>query len=396
MSDYATAGSAQNADVNLTSLVAVYTTTTALDTTNTRPFAFTILLGDGTKNLNSAAATFTVWVEQEVSTGVWVPVNEAQVVAKPSSATRWRIDVGPMLLIANQDVRIRLVGTNSSDTDVDVTVQAYTPVHRANAVEIEGSDASDAINAEVDTAISDAGLITLVGKFTGITLLAQWLGAIAGKQTANATAQTEINATGAGSGTYDATTDSQEAIRDNGGGGLTQQQVADALKLAPAAGTPATGSVNADLDAIKAKTDLITAATEITVVGYVSETDELVLVAGDAYDADSGNALSIPIATGYTTPAIGSATVELCIVDAATYEASGTFEEDLSVTGSLDLTDGVLTATFELTAAETAALATEPPLERHGHVYQVRVTYPTTKPRTFKLGACSVKRAACT
>ena len=64
------------------------------------------------------------------------------------------------------------------------------------------------------------------GKFSGMTSLAQWLGAMAGKQTGNATARTEIRATGAGSGTFDETKDSQEAIRDNqsggGGGGLSQ------------------------------------------------------------------------------------------------------------------------------------------------------------------------------
>ena len=52
--------------------------------------------------------------------------------------------------------------------------------------------------------------------FTGITSLAEWLGLIAGKQTGNATARTEVRATGAGSGTYDETTDSQEALRDRG------------------------------------------------------------------------------------------------------------------------------------------------------------------------------------
>jgi hypothetical protein len=51
--------------------------------------------------------------------------------------------------------------------------------------------------------------------FIGITSLAEWIGALAGKQTPDATAQTEIRASGAGSGTYDATTDSQEAIGDN-------------------------------------------------------------------------------------------------------------------------------------------------------------------------------------
>jgi hypothetical protein len=66
-----------------------------------------------------------------------------------------------------------------------------------------------------------AGVTTLLSRvsstlFTGITSLAHWLGSMAGKQTPNATAQTEMRATGAGSGTYDALTDSNEAVRDRG------------------------------------------------------------------------------------------------------------------------------------------------------------------------------------
>ncbi|HVZ23909.1 MAG TPA: hypothetical protein VG871_22705, partial [Vicinamibacterales bacterium] len=62
-----------------------------------------------------------------------------------------------------------------------------------------------------------SGVTTLLsripsGLFTGITSLAQWLGLLAGKQTGNSAARTEIRATGAGSGTFDETTDSQEAI----------------------------------------------------------------------------------------------------------------------------------------------------------------------------------------
>jgi hypothetical protein len=52
--------------------------------------------------------------------------------------------------------------------------------------------------------------------FSGITSLAQWLGLAMGKQTGNATARTEVRATGGGSGTFDETTDSQEALRDRG------------------------------------------------------------------------------------------------------------------------------------------------------------------------------------
>jgi hypothetical protein len=70
----------------------------------------------------------------------------------------------------------------------------------------------DAINTNVST------LLTRIpaALFSGITSMAQWLGLMSGKQTGNATALTEIRATGAGSGTYDPTTDSLEAIRDRG------------------------------------------------------------------------------------------------------------------------------------------------------------------------------------
>jgi hypothetical protein len=71
------------------------------------------------------------------------------------------------------------------------------------------------------TPADSAGVTTLLGRvtstiFTGITSLKEWLGLLAGKQTGNATARTEIRSSGAGSGTFDETTDSQEAVRDRG------------------------------------------------------------------------------------------------------------------------------------------------------------------------------------
>jgi hypothetical protein len=50
--------------------------------------------------------------------------------------------------------------------------------------------------------------------FAGITSLANWLGAIAGK-TADSTTRSQINATAAGA-SFNETTDSLEAIRDRG------------------------------------------------------------------------------------------------------------------------------------------------------------------------------------
>lgn len=119
-----------------------------------------------------------------------------------------------------------------------------------------------------------AGEVTsILGKFTGITLLAQWLGLIAGKQTGDATARTEIRATGAGSGTYDETTDALEANRDNqqtaAAAALTAydpptraEATSDKDEILTRAGTPAGASVSADIAAVKAQTAAIETDTQ--------------------------------------------------------------------------------------------------------------------------------------
>lgn len=117
-------------------------------------------------------------------------------------------------------------------TDTLTTYTGNTPqTGDSYAIVNSGTFGNAAIKGYVDdigvagaglTAIPDsAGTTTLLsripsGIFTGITSLAQWLGLIAGKQTGNSTARTEIRATGAGSGTFDETTDSIEALRDRG------------------------------------------------------------------------------------------------------------------------------------------------------------------------------------
>jgi len=75
--------------------------------------------------------------------------------------------------------------------------------------------ATDIASIQTDTTTLLARITSTL--FSGITSLAQWLGAMTGKQVANTTALTEIKATGAGSGTYSETTDSLEAVRDNMG-----------------------------------------------------------------------------------------------------------------------------------------------------------------------------------
>jgi hypothetical protein len=105
-----------------------------------------------------------------------------------------------------------------------------------------------------------AGVTTLLSRvpaalFSGITSLAQWLGLLAGKQTGNSTARTEVRATGAGSGTFDETTDSLEGVRDNMG----TSQTGDAFARL---GAPAGVSVSADVAAVKAQTAAIETDTQ--------------------------------------------------------------------------------------------------------------------------------------
>ncbi len=82
------------------------------------------------------------------------------------------------------------------------------------------SDAAGvSVSADVIAVKTDTGnLVTRITAtlFSGITALAEWLGILGGKQAGNATALTEMKATGAGSGTIDPTTDSLEAGRDRG------------------------------------------------------------------------------------------------------------------------------------------------------------------------------------
>lgn len=117
-------------------------------------------------------------------------------------------------------------------------------------------------SANLDTQLGDidSDTSTLVSRitsnlFTGITSLANWLRLMARSDAAivtdAATAASEINDDlGSGAGDYSSAADSLEAISDSGGGGLTQQQVRDAMKLAPTAGSPASGSVDDHLDDI--------------------------------------------------------------------------------------------------------------------------------------------------
>jgi hypothetical protein len=127
---------------------------------------------------------------------------------------------------------------------VDGAVYDFT----AEALEAGGgstpAEIADAVWDEATSGHTTAGTFgrligtTWVTLFNGITSLANWLGAIAGK-TADTSTRAEINATTAGAG-YNETTDSQEALRDRGDAAWITQDAA--------ATRAALGMTSADLD----------------------------------------------------------------------------------------------------------------------------------------------------
>jgi hypothetical protein len=136
-----------------------------------------------------------------------------------------------------------------------------------------------------------AGVTTLLARipaalFSGITSLAQWLGSMAGKQTPNATAQTEMRATGAGSGTYDALTDSNEAVRDRGDSawitGSGGDPWATALPAAYGAGTAGNILGNRLDVAVSTRATPTQVQTELTTYGAAKPGNAMTLTA--AYD----------------------------------------------------------------------------------------------------------------
>lgn len=117
---------------------------------------------------------------------------------------------------ATQKTSITTAATAATPTVTAGTVSDKTGYALTSAYDAAKTAATQ---ASVDAVKVDTGnLVTRIpaALFAGITSLAEWLGLMTGKQTGNSTARTELRATGAGSGTFDETTDSLEALRDRG------------------------------------------------------------------------------------------------------------------------------------------------------------------------------------
>ena len=168
------------------------------------------------------------------------------------------------------------------------------------ADDVQGSAAAALAAYDSDGGVakeSSVGAIATI--LSGITSLAHWLRGLYNKRAMNSEALTEIRDT---TGTFDPTTDSNEAIADKTSG-LTAQQTRDAMKLAPSNGAPIAGSIDAELDIISggggAITDTILVtdpsdfpvdSADVWITNDVDGTDGGVKIAGSAYTDDNGRA----------------------------------------------------------------------------------------------------------
>lgn len=165
-----------------------------------------------------------------------------------------------------------------------------------------------------------------------------------------------------------------KAVTEPSGGGLTAQQIRDAMKLAPTVGAAASGSVDKHLDDIQAKTNLLTAGM-VTIVSPVNMSgSKLILIRGDDYKIVDDRAIQF---TNAGWPDVTGAAVTLTI------RLKSTRMSELTVAGAIV---DASTCRFELTHALTDAMT--PTSE--GHIFDVEAILANGNYVTLALGDCTV------
>ncbi|MCP3975978.1 MAG: hypothetical protein GY720_15970 [bacterium] len=142
------------------------------------------------------------------------------------------------------DVNIKTIGRADTQeteaTNLEAAAAAYSATRglSGTALPAFAADAGGglpiSIAGSLDLDAMDANVTTLLGRisatlFNGITSLRQWLGCLAHNNADNATALSEINASGSGGGGYDQSAHSQEAIGDNVSNIPTESVIADSV-----------------------------------------------------------------------------------------------------------------------------------------------------------------------
>lgn len=262
------------------------------------------------------------------------------------------------------DVTVKTSGGSLIYVNGTVTVDGTTGVQvsreRVDAAKLNGAapnnlaagaqmDLVNAPNATAITAIQSgiataANLAALALKFVGMSNLANWLGLLGGKQVGNTTARTELNATGAGSGTFDETTDSGQAIRD------ALAANADPLENA-VPGSYSAGTAGYALGRIGSQT--------ITVVAPVASDGTITITRGDDYTP-----LAVTI-TGYTGEAV---TGNTAVFSFGKKNTRGRTVEYTTTAVTITVATGTLTAAITIDGAGTDDLNAD------CYLYDIQVT----------------------
>ena len=169
-----------------------------------------------------------------------------------------------------------------------------------------------------------------------------------------------------------------KAVDEATGSLLTMQNIRDAMKLAPTAGSPATGSVDKHLDDIQAKTDLLTAGMISVISPLALDGSLLTIVRGDDYKAVNNRAIEF---TSDDWPDITGAAVTLTI------RVKQTKVEELSVTGTVV---DESTCQFELDHEDTEDMT----VSNQGHFFDVEAVLSDGNVCTLALGSCTVREDA--
>ena len=167
--------------------------------------------------------------------------------------------------MAGTGVKANNLPTDYQQRGVAVTLGSTDETNLSNAASSAATAATQATTAAGNTSGLSSSLSSMAsslstiagyaGKWTGITSLAKWLGLIMGSG-ADATTLAEVQASARPTASYNNATMSEQAIAASAATAAgkvppTQQNIADALKLAPSAGTPASGSVMDQLQALE-------------------------------------------------------------------------------------------------------------------------------------------------
>jgi len=178
---------------------------------------------------------------QVINTSLDLPALELQAIA-----SQVHTELYAELALIDAAISSRsTVTTGQVRTEVDASIAAADPPSNTEFI------ARSLPTADYATSANQTTILNRIGAFAG-TGVNTILGFMRALMRGDLSAPTDVG------GTYDPTTDSVEAIRNNqsaGGGGLSAQEVRDAMKLAPSAGSPAPGSIDTHLDTIETDTD---------------------------------------------------------------------------------------------------------------------------------------------